>query len=179
MRAHARVLRRLAAFAAVGAALLAVPAPAGATTLANADTLETAVFKRINYVRASHGLRKLGAAQRLKTAGTKHAANMALKGYFSHSWSTGASFGKWIQWYYPGPGYSSWEAGENLFWATPSTTARAVVRAWMRSSGHRANILRPAWRQLGVGSVAASNPISPWGAYDRVVLVAAEFGRRS
>ena len=99
MRARASAVRRLSARVAVGAALLALPAPAAATTLANAETLENAIFTRINSVRANHGLRKVSGLSRLKTAATKHAANMALHGYCSHSWSTGASFARWLQWY--------------------------------------------------------------------------------
>ena len=46
----------------------------------------------------------------------------------------------------------SWIVGENLAWGTRrmSTPAR-VHRAWMRSTGHRANILHPTFRDVGIG----------------------------
>ena len=40
-------------------------------------------------------------------------------------------------------------AGENIAYNYP--TADAVMRGWLASSGHRANILRPAFRRIGVG----------------------------
>jgi len=42
--------------------------------------------------------------------------------------------------------------GENLAWGTGDLgTARGVQSAWMRSPGHRANILKAAYRELGIG----------------------------
>ena len=163
---------------AASALVLAAPATAGVRVM-NANSLEAAVVARINTVRASHGLVKLRTAPRLKSAATKHSASMASRGFFSHSWANGAPFERWIGRFWPGPGYSSWSAGENLFWASPDTSARAVVAAWMASPGHRANILNAGWRQLGVGAVRASNPVGVFRGNGRVVLVAAEFGRRS
>jgi len=44
----------------------------------------------------------------------------------------------------------TWEAyGENVAVGQPS--AAEVVSAWMRSPGHRANILNPRYTELGVG----------------------------
>jgi hypothetical protein len=56
-------------------------------------------------------------------------------------------------------GTGSW--GENIAAAYPDP--QAVVRAWMASPGHRANILNPAFTHLGIG--AAVNPGSRWGYY--------------
>ncbi len=39
--------------------------------------------------------------------------------------------------------------GENI--AAGNSTAAATVEQWMSSDGHRANILNPAFRELGVG----------------------------
>ena len=49
----------------------------------------------------------------------------------------------------------------------------------MKSPGHRANILKPRWRQLGMGSVNVSDPVRYWSGFGRVAIVAAAFGRRS
>ena len=40
--------------------------------------------------------------------------------------------------------------GENIAVGYP--TGRAVVRAWMKSPGHRANILRPRYRLVAIGA---------------------------
>lgn len=45
--------------------------------------------------------------------------------------------------------------GENI--AAGSNTPEAVVKQWMNSPGHRANILNPAYHFLGVGYVYAEN----------------------
>jgi uncharacterized protein YkwD len=43
-------------------------------------------------------------------------------------------------------------AGENIAWGTGARgSARAIVTAWLASPGHRANLLRPSFRLVGVG----------------------------
>jgi len=47
-----------------------------------------------------------------------------------------------------------WSLGENLAWGTGSyATPRGAVDAWMNSEGHRDNILRRAYREVGIGVV--------------------------
>jgi len=42
--------------------------------------------------------------------------------------------------------------GENLAWATGSAaTARLIVRMWLTSAEHRANLLRPSFHRIGLG----------------------------
>ena len=56
------------------------------------------------------------------------------------------------------PSGRAWAVGENLAWGTgPLGTPAAIVRAWMNSPGHRANILDPRFRQIGLG-IVAGNP---------------------
>jgi len=45
--------------------------------------------------------------------------------------------------------------GENVAMGYP--TGRAAVKGWMRSPGHRANILRPSYRLLGMAVRTAPN----------------------
>jgi uncharacterized protein YkwD len=178
--ALARVVRTATLVFLLVLAVGVFPAQSSAgVRLSAEDDLEYAVTVRINTVRASKGLRKLVVRSALKTAATRHVTNMALNGYFRHSWSNGTPFGTWIGWFWPGPGYSSWSAGENLYWREVDATARQVVSAWMGSSGHRANILRSSWTAIGVGSVHAVDPIGAYGSVASATLVAAEFGRRS
>ena len=47
-----------------------------------------------------------------------------------------------------------WVLGENLAWGTGSYgTPRGALDAWMDSPGHRANILKRSFRDMGVGVV--------------------------
>jgi len=170
------ILALLAAVAAFGA----TPAPAAAAAEVTAvNKLEYAVIKRMNTVRKAHGRSPLRAATRLNRAGHRHVVNMARNGYFAHRWSNGDPFGTWIRRYWPGSGYRSWSAGENLYWEGPSTTARRVVRAWMRSPGHRRNLLSREWRRVGVGAVKVTNPTGAYSGVPTAFVVAAEYGSRS
>jgi uncharacterized protein YkwD len=57
----------------------------------------------------------------------------------------------------------AWGVGENIAWGTGSrATPKATVRAWMRSPGHRRNILNPEYRHIGV-AVHEGVPISGLG----------------
>ena len=51
-------------------------------------------------------------------------------------------------------------AGENAAWG--SVSPEEVVNAWMNSEGHRANILDPEARALGVGYYYNSSSSSYW-----------------
>ena len=172
-------LRALAVFALVAFALVAPGRVAAAVDVSPANTLEQSLLERINDYRANNGLRRLSTAKALQTAATKHAVNMANHGYFSHDWSSGASYGSWIRSYWPGPGYRSWSAGENLYWAAPDATSSSVLRAWRNSSGHNANLLRSSWRNIGLGAVRVDDPVGYFGRYGSVTIVAAEFGYRT
>jgi uncharacterized protein YkwD len=176
---RAALLALLAAVAAV-TALAAAPAPAAAATeITAAKKLETAVIQRTNAVRKAHGRNPLRAATRLNRAGRQHVVNMARHGYFAHRWSNGDPFGTWIRRYWPGSGYRSWSAGENLYWEGPSTTARRIVRAWMNSPGHRRNLLSRDWRRVGVGAVRVTDPIGTYSRVPTAFIIAAEYGYRS
>jgi uncharacterized protein YkwD len=179
MELRTQRLRRTTVLCAL-VALFAVPAPAqaGVRVLA-ADPLETAVVSKMNQVRRSHGLRALSVVPALNRAAHDHANNMAQHGYFSHDWSNGADFGRWIRRYWPGTGgYRSWSVGENLYWRGPSITARQVVRAWLNSPPHRRNLLKRDWRFMGVGAVQMLNPVGAYAGIPTPTLVAAEFGQR-
>ena len=55
-----------------------------------------------------------------------------------------------------GAGYvrrnDAWTLGENLAWGTGDlSTANGVMQAWMNSAGHKANILKRSYKELGIG----------------------------
>ena len=68
---------------------------------------------------------------------------------FSHE-ACGREFTYWIQ----RVGYISagcWRAGENIAWGSGSSRPlRSIFRAWMRSPGHRENILG-SYGEIGIG----------------------------
>ncbi len=178
--------KKLAAATATCLALLvlATAPSAGAWAATEKDTLEANLVSRLNVVRRNHGLRPLKAISPLERAADRHADSMAVTSYFRHELYTPARstdwtpFGTWIRWYWPGPGYGSWSAGENLAWGAPDVTAYDTVSRWMASPGHRANVLNPAWRSVGVAAVHVRDPRGYYGSWDDVTIVAAEFGVR-
>ncbi len=72
-------------------------------------------------------------------------------------------------------GLRRWLYGENIAYGTQAyASPRAMVKAWMNSPEHRANILNPEFRDIGVGVVwgTFSNPHAAGGIYTT------DFGRR-
>lgn len=118
-----------------------------------------AVHCLLNEQRARRGLRKLKLHWRLSRAARRHAEDMARRNYFSHTSLSGASFLDRIRRTGYLSGARAWTAGENIAWGSGHLgTPRAIVRAWMRSSGHRRNILARRFRHLGLG-VAYDTPV--------------------
>jgi uncharacterized protein YkwD len=156
-----------------------------ATTVTARDAMEPGLIERINDIRAAHGLRRLRGAADLSKAAAKHANSMGAIGYFKHDLYTPSrkddwtSYGTWIRWYWAGPGYTSWSAGENLAWGAPDMSARQAASRWMDSAPHRANILTASWRRIGVAAVHVSDPRGYYGSWSDVTIFVAEFGRRS
>jgi uncharacterized protein YkwD len=179
-------VRALAALAVVTAALVApaTTAQAASRVLTARDASEPILVQRINNLRTARGLRRLRVSRRLTSAATRHANSLALDAYFRHELLTPARavdwtpYGRWIHWYYPGPDYTIWSAGENLAWGAPDLTPRATVRAGMNSLPHRENLLRAGWRQIGVAIVHITNPGGAYRPFADVTIVAAEFGIR-
>jgi uncharacterized protein YkwD len=140
-----------------------VPVPSdcsGADTVPTASTTgvaAAAVACLINQERAAAGLAALATNSQLAAAATGHSQDMVVQQYFSHDSLDGRSFMDRLR----AAGWSptgSWTAGENIAWGSGSYgTPRSIVRSWMNSPGHRANILNARYRESGVG-VAAGAP---------------------
>jgi uncharacterized protein YkwD len=156
----------------------AKPARAALASSAILSAYELDVVRRMNAIRTARGLRALRVSRQLSAASAYHSNQMGLRGFFEHESANGAEFWKRIERFYPSRRASSWSVGENIIWGSPEISASSVVREWMQSSPHRANILSREWRDVGVG--AAHFPSAP-GAYrgGRVTIVTADFGVRS
>jgi uncharacterized protein YkwD len=115
------------------------PPPSGLTPA------EAAVFAIVNQERAKAHCNPLTVDSRLTTAARRHSADMAARGYFDHATPDGVSFATRIT----NAGYRWSTAGENIAKGQP--TAASVMKAWMNSPGHRANILNCSYRNIGIG----------------------------
>jgi uncharacterized protein YkwD len=147
-----------------------------APSAVSTTTLSSATLCLVNRERTKRGRVKLRHNSRLAAAALRHARDMATRDYFAHDSPTGTDFLDRIQ----STGYlapaNAWEVGENLAWGSGSlATPRAIVAGWMRSPGHRANILKRAFREAGIGVVRGA-PVS--GAGPNAATYANEFGVR-
>jgi uncharacterized protein YkwD len=115
--------------------------------------IKAATLCLVNRERAAHGERPLRANLRLGRAAQAHARSMAVYDYFEHVSPSGLTpLARMRAVGYISSSHVGYEVGENIAWATLSlATPRAIVAAWMRSPGHRANILDPRYRETGVG----------------------------
>jgi uncharacterized protein YkwD len=165
------------------AALVCVPAlvpgvgSASRERVVAMDALEPAMLRAINAERRSHGLGPLKISTALSAAANEHSREMATGGFFAHESRDGTSFDRRLARFYPREGHGGWAVGENIAYGSPSLTAIQTVELWMHSPGHRANLLSPEWREIGLGAVHAD--AAP-GVYEglQVTLVTADFGVR-
>jgi uncharacterized protein YkwD len=107
----------------------------------------------LNRERKQRGIGKLDNDRRLQRAAQKHTEVMVNKGCFSHECPGEASLEARLRSVdYLIGGLIRWTFGENIAYGTDSYgTPKAMVKAWMKSPPHRANILNPAFKDVGVG----------------------------
>jgi uncharacterized protein YkwD len=119
---------------------------------ANLELVREAVLCLHNRERARHGLPLLRENPKLRRAAERHTDNMVSERFFDHTSPTGSTMVDRIR----RTGYTkrarSWALGENIAWGSGSfATAAQIHRSWMKSPGHRANILQRSFREIGIG----------------------------
>ncbi len=102
---------------------------------------------------------------------------MGTLGFFSHSSADGTSATRRIAAFYDGSDSDAWSVSEVIQWASGAVTAEEALDAWLASDHHRRELLRPGWRDVGVGAVHVENAPGPFGGRD-VTLLVVDFGRR-
>lgn len=111
------------------------------------------VLYLVNAERAKAGVPPLKLSDDLQRAASIRAREIVRQ--FSHTRPNGQRFSSLIQ----DNGY--YRCGENI--AAGYASAEETVNQWMQSPGHRANILRPDYTELGVGYAYESG--SSWHHY--------------
>lgn len=153
-------LRRVVPPTAAACALaLALPASAaacpGAHVRPSGATVRIerrAIACLLSAVREQHGLTALGVSGRLARAAAEHSRDMVARHYFGHGSPGGSTMTGRVRAAGYLRGAHAWEVGEALAWATGgASTPAAFVASWLRSPEHRAILLDPAYRQVGVG----------------------------
>lgn len=139
------------------AAASAASSCAGATAnvrQASNQKLVRSTLCLLNAERGKRGLRRMRLSTKLSKAARRHSRDMVRRDYFSHTSLSGASFVDRIRRSGYLSGATSWMVGENLAWGSgPRSTPRQTVRAWMRSPGHKHNILTARYLHIGIGIV--------------------------
>lgn len=117
----------------------------------------------LNRERAARGLKPLRLDAKLGKAARNHSLDMVKRGYFEHNSPNGRTpFQRMLATKYVPKG-ASWTLGENIGWGTEELAQpAALVRAWMKSPGHRRNILNPRFREIGIG-IAIGIPLRDAG----------------
>jgi uncharacterized protein YkwD len=147
----------LAAMAGLLATSSRALADDGTTACAGANTditaaapseMRDAVLCLINEQRSAAGLPKLIASDKLDRSAQGWTDSMVDSDEFTH----GSAFMDRIS----ATGFDWTTVGENI--ATGYETPASVVRAWMHSPGHCANILDPSYREVGTGVSARRIP---------------------
>jgi uncharacterized protein YkwD len=115
-----------------------------------------AVGCAVNAIRSEQRLATLLPSATLALAAQRHGTDMVTRRYFAHVSPSGGTIEKRARraGYMRGP---CWVVGEDLGWAVPaSASAQAVVDAWMDSPSHRAIILDPEFRHMGLAVIAGA-----------------------
>ncbi len=141
------------------------------------SALEAGVLGEVNGLRRRHGLLPLRLSGSLSTAARQHSAEMAARGYFSHSSANGSSFDRRVARYYPMGRSRYWSVGENLLWSSPDVDPAGALKLWFDSPEHRANMLNGRWREIGISAVHAHAAPGTFGGRE-VTVVTADFGVR-
>lgn len=112
------------------------------------------VVKLVNEERAKEGLPALAMDADITAAANVRAKEIMQK--FSHTRPNGSSFSSVLK----EQGVSFRGSGENIAWGQKSP--EQVMNGWMNSDGHRANILNPNYKNIGVGYYQDENGVNYW-----------------
>lgn len=118
----------------------------GSTTLTND---EKEVFNLINAERTKQGLTALKVDSEVQRVARIKAQDMVDNNYFSHNSPTYGSPFDMLKSFK----ISYKTAGENI---AGNSSNGAAVKAWMNSSGHKANILNSSFNYTGIGVVSSN-----------------------
>jgi uncharacterized protein YkwD len=134
----------------------------GPATAAQPSQREASILAAVNGVRKAHDLPTLTVDTKLMRAARGYSATLLRHGVLTHG-----NFGQRMA----NSGARGPRFGENLAWGTGGyAAAESIVRAWMSSPGHRANLLRPGFRRIGIGAL-----VGRFSGYSGATVVTADF----
>jgi uncharacterized protein YkwD len=132
------------------------PTPTKSTKPAPSGGAEAQVLQLTNEERAKAGCGPLRTNSALTRAADLHATDMVVRHYFDHTSLDGRSPFDRMK----AAGFTGGAMAENI--AVGYKSAAAVVDGWMKSEGHRKNILNCDYTMIGIG-YDAGQVKSDWG----------------
>lgn len=112
------------------------------------------VVKLVNEERAKAGIAPLTIDRNLQAAADKRAKEIEVS--FSHTRPDGSGFSTAMT----EQGVTFTSSGENIAWG--QKTPEEVMKGWMNSAGHRANILNSKFTSIGVGNYQNGSGTNYW-----------------
>ncbi len=114
-----------------------------------------AILCLVNAERRKQGLKALKRSGVLARSAGGHSSDMLRRRFFEHAGPGGPSLQSRLK----KVSYRGAAAGENIAYGS-RFNAKLVMQAWMNSPPHKANILSPRFKFLGVG-IAVGLPVTP------------------
>ena len=129
----------------------------------------------LNRQRTDHGLPPLRENRLLTQASLQHSQDMVQRNYFEHTTPDGRTVGDRLL----ALGYArgtTASSGENIAYGyARESTPAAIVDLWMHSPGHRADILRRTFTEIGIG-IAPGAPVLPSSKQSDSATYTTDFG---
>ncbi len=114
------------------------------------------ILALINTLRTQSGLLPLDVNSQLTSAAQGHSDDMAATGNIDHTGSDGSSIDSRIR----ASGFGHWRSfgiwGENIY-GGQLADVKAAWNFWINSQVHRANLLSPRYREIGIGVGHSAN----------------------
>lgn len=135
------------------------------------NATEKATFHQHNKIRKNRNLKPFCVHPRLQRAARAHSKDMVQRNYFSHrtkgkNEDAGARLKRF--------GYRWRLYGENISGGNGAKgSPKNVMRRWMNSPGHRANILDRRFREIGIGTYTGT-----YKSYQGWTMYTVDFGTR-
>jgi len=155
------------------ATLVSVSTCDGGTITLNAE--EKRVLELHNKARKKRGLKRLCVNPILTQAARAHTREMLNKDYLSHNSFNGETAAKRLERFgYTSDGYTYYATGENIACGCGSYGAPDnIFKWWMHSTGHRSNILKKRFREVGISVLTGT-----FKSCSQATMYTVDFGTR-
>lgn len=112
-----------------------------------AQAVSQSILDLTNQARRQANQGKLTLSESLSAAAQRHANDLAQGAPFSHQGSDGSTMVDRVK----GAGYDYWSIAENIYYQSPSNRPERAVQGWLKSPGHRRNLLSGKFTEIGIG----------------------------